>query len=72
MFLHEGGNPLVGVLLDVCVHAILQILLHVSIEEKVETCDIAEGDVLSEGGALLVPQRGEELEVKVTDLLLSD
>ena len=72
MFLHEGGNPLVGVLLDVRVYAILQILLHVSIQEKVETCDIAEGDVLSEGGALFVPQRGEELEVEVTDLLLSD
>jgi len=45
---HERRDPLVGVLLYVRVHTVLQILLHVCVEEQVETGDVAEGDVLSE------------------------
>jgi len=52
------------------VHAILEILLHVCIEEEIQAGNIAEGDVLSEGGALLVAKRFEQLEMQVTDFFL--
>lgn len=61
---------MVRVLHNVRVHAILEILLHVCIEEEIQAGNIAEGDVLSEGGALLVAKRFEQLEMQVTDFFL--
>ena len=48
VLLHEGSDPLVGMLHNVRVYTVLEILLHVCVEEKVEAGNIAEGDVLSE------------------------
>ena len=48
VLLHESRHPLVGVLDDVRVNAVLEILLHVCIEEQIKAGNIAEGHILSE------------------------
>ena len=48
VLLHESRHPLVGVLDDVRVDTVLEILLHVCIEEKIKAGNIAEGHILGE------------------------
>lgn len=42
VFLHEARDPLVRVLHNVSVHAVLKILLHVCIEEEIQAGNVAE------------------------------
>lgn len=63
MVRHEGRDPHVGVLHNLLIHTVLIVLLHVSIEEEVETGDVGERYVLGEGSALFVTQGLEELVV---------
>ena len=48
VLLDESRHPLVGVLDDVRVDTVLEILLHVCIEEQIKAGNIAEGHILSE------------------------
>ena len=50
----EVGHPLVRVCHDFLVDTVLEILLLVRIQEEIQAGQVAEGDELGEGGALLV------------------
>ena len=54
------------------VHTVLVVFLLVSVQEKVQTGEVAERDELGERRPLLVPQRLEELVVEVAYLFLRD
>ena len=66
------SHPLRWVFYYLLVHAVLKVFLHVRVDEEVQTGKIAEGDVLGQTCALLVPQRLEQLVMQVADLLLRD
>lgn len=68
----EVGSPLVGLFGYVHVDAVLEVLLHVSINKQVEACKIREGNKLRQRCALLVTKLLEQLEMQVTNLLLCD
>ena len=70
VILHECGHPLVRLLRNVRIHAVLQVFLHVCVEEEIKTRDVAEGDVLCKGCSLFFPQWWKEFEVQIANLLL--
>ena len=69
---HKFGGPFVWFFNNIHVDAILEVFLHVCIDKEIKTSEIRKRDKLRQWCSLLTFHGLEELEVQITNLLLSN